>query len=160
MLEIAHKLTDGLASAYNTNGHRYWFISWVQTGSPGQARREARCRRHRASAATHPAGRFAPPRGRAILAAGVVARRVKCPALLRGLAPSRSAKITSVKWVNIYDRWYKSPILFTHAVEHEWRAAQVAAQDRAHLATIGDRPSRRCHPCRSNEANGRQTARG
>ena len=55
---------------------------------------------------------------------------------------------------------YRSPILFTHAVEHEWRAAQVAAQDRAHLATIGDRPRRGCHPCRPDEANGMQTARG
>ncbi len=55
---------------------------------------------------------------------------------------------------------YQSPVLFKHAVEVEWRAAQVAARDRAHLATIGERRLHACHPCRPDEANGRQTAMG
>ncbi len=55
---------------------------------------------------------------------------------------------------------YGSPIPFKHAVEIEWRAAQVAARDRAHLATICERRLHACHPCRPDEANGRQTARG
>jgi hypothetical protein len=53
---------------------------------------------------------------------------------------------------------YRSPVLFKHAVEHEWRAAQVAARDRAHLATIDERRLPACHPCRPDQANGRQTA--
>lgn len=56
---------------------------------------------------------------------------------------------------------YRSPILFKHAVEVEWRAAQVAARDRAHLATIGERRLHACHPCDSDKVtDGRAAARG
>jgi hypothetical protein len=53
---------------------------------------------------------------------------------------------------------YRSPIPFKHAVEIEWRAAQVAARDRAHLATIGGHPLHGCHPSHPDRASGRQAA--
>ena len=55
---------------------------------------------------------------------------------------------------------YRSPVLFKHAVEVEWRATQIAARDRAHLATIGERRVHGCHPCHPDQANGKQSARG
>ena len=48
---------------------------------------------------------------------------------------------------------YRSPILFKHAVEVEWHAAQVAARDRAHLATISERPTQAGHPCQTDSMN-------
>ncbi len=72
-----------------------------EIGSFGQARREARCRCYRASAATHPAGRFGPP-----VRPGAFGRRRRRSSLevagtAAPLAPIRQTKIAAVKSVDI-----------------------------------------------------------
>ncbi len=98
------------AESANTNGPRYWPISWVQIGSSGQARREARCggigqavqRTRRADLPHRRPGAFGHRRcGSSREVSGTTAR----------LAPIRQTEIAAVKSVNIYDRWYNILII-------------------------------------------------